>query len=161
MAIEIERKFYVEKLPDQILQGYEAIEIRQGYLAIHEDFTEVRIRSMNNTYWQTVKTAGNQLSRTEIEFTIKKEHFDALWPLTKGRSLSKTRYNIPYNQYLIDLDIYKDNLQGIIVAEVEFTSEEEAKAFIPPDWFTREITGVKAFKNFILATKGKPQHIEL
>lgn len=160
MAIEIERKFYVEKLPDQLLEGYAAIEIRQGYLAIHEDFTEVRIRSMNNTYWQTVKTAGSQLSRTEIEFPLKKELFDELWPLTKGRNLSKTRYNIPYHKFLVDLDVYQESLQGIIVAEVEFTSEEEAKAFTPPDWFSREITGVKAFKNFILATRGKPLQIE-
>ena len=79
-----------------------------------------------------------------------------LWPLTKGKRIEKTRYEINYMNSIIELDIYIGNLETLITAEVEFTSEEESKKFEPPDWLGEEITLDNRYKNKNLALKGIP-----
>jgi adenylate cyclase len=156
MATEIERKFLITTLPENLIGALEPNHILQGYLAVHEDKTEVRIRQFGGQYWQTIKSPGH-LSRLEFELLIEEQLFHDLWPLTKGRNLKKNRFNIPYHGKTIELDIYLENLTGLIVAEVEFKSMEECESFLPPDWFDREISGVREYKNFTLASEGLPQ----
>jgi adenylate cyclase len=47
-------------------------------------------------------------------------------------------------------------LDGLVVAEIEFPSEEDAKAFQPPHWLGEEVTGDHRYMNETLATKGLP-----
>ena len=42
--------------------------------------------------------------------------------------------------YTIELDLFREALDGITLAEVEFSSIEEAESFIPPDWFGEDVT---------------------
>lgn len=156
MAVEIERKYLITTLPNDILQDLPPNYIRQGYIAVHEDKTEVRIRQFGRQFWQTIKSPGH-LSRLEFEWQIDEELFRALWPLTTGRNLEKTRYNIPYREKTIELDVYTGHLDGLVVAEVEFTDMEDCEHFVAPEWFDREISGVRAYKNFVLASEGLPQ----
>jgi len=63
------------------------------------------------------------------------------------------RHLIPTGAGLtIELDIYSGDLAGLIVAEVEFASEDEADAFEPPNWFGPEVTDDARYKNQNLAT---------
>jgi adenylate cyclase len=63
----------------------------------------------------------------EEEMEIDAERFTRLWPLTEGRRLEKTRYLIPGSGDLtIELDVYSGGLRGLMVAEVEFGSEDAA-----------------------------------
>lgn len=57
----------------------------------------------------------------------------------------------------IELDRYREDLDGLLVAEVEFPDEEAADAFEPPEWFDEEVTGNKTYLNETLATKGLPR----
>lgn len=156
MATEIERKYLITNLPQNLLDGLKPNNILQGYIAVHADKTEVRIRKFAHQYWQTIKSPGH-LSRLEFELPIEEQLFHQLWPLTEGRNLEKNRYNIPYQDNLIELDVYTGELTGLIVAEVEFQSMDDCNSFIPPDWFAREISGVRTYKNFVLASEGLPQ----
>jgi CYTH domain-containing protein len=52
--------------------------------------------------------------------------------------------------------VYSGALTGLMVAEVEFPSEEAARAFVPPAWFGREVTNDSRYKNRRLATEGLP-----
>jgi CYTH domain-containing protein len=72
---EIERKFLVESLPENI-DDFEKKEIIQGYLAVAEDGTEVRLRKKGEKYFQTVKSGGGKV-RSEFEVEITREQFDA------------------------------------------------------------------------------------
>ncbi len=156
MAIEIEKKYLIRTLPEKLIVDLHPNNILQGYIAVHEDKTEVRIRKFGEDYWQTIKSPGH-LSRQEYEWNITQEQFHQLWPLTEGRNLTKNRYLIPYQERKIELDVYAGRLTGLVVAEVEFDSMKECSAFTPPGWFDEEISGVRKYKNFILASEGLPQ----
>lgn len=145
---EIERKWHIETLPD--LSGLKAKAITQGYLAIGKDGTEVRLRQKADQYFQTVKSEGG-LVRQEFETTLNQEQFDTLWPATDGKRLEKDRYKIPHDNHTIELDVYKGKLKGLVVAEVEFKSMDEAKSFSTPAWFGKDVTDNKGFKNKNLA----------
>jgi adenylate cyclase len=153
--IEIERKFLVPEPPGD-LDRHRSTAIEQGYVAIADDGTEVRIRRRGGSATLTVKSGGGR-SRVEEELEIEPRRFERLWPLTEGRRIEKTRYEIPLSDGLtIELDIYGGALAGLVVAEVEFDSEDDADVFSGPDWLGREVTDDKRYKNQRLACEGAP-----
>lgn len=154
MASEVERKYLVPAVPNTV-QAWTATEVRQGYLAIQEDSTEVRIRDREGTYWLTVKR-GKGLERQEEEVRLTAEQFEALWPLTDGRRVQKTRYAGTVEGQPVEVDIYRGALRGLVIAEVEFPSVSVGIAFEPPSWFGEEVTDEDRFKNQQLATLGSP-----
>jgi adenylate cyclase len=150
--VEVERKFLVADPPD--LAGTDADQIDQGYLAVGAD-DEVRVRRKGDRLLLTAKR-GSGLSRQEAEIELDRESFDELWQLTEGRRLHKRRHVIPQGDLKIEVDVYGGELEGLTVAEVEFSSEEEAKAFNPPEWLGEEVTGDHRYLNETLATVGAP-----
>ncbi|MGA9767775.1 MAG: CYTH domain-containing protein [Blastocatellia bacterium] len=153
LKTEVERKFFVSNPPD--LSGLKSEEILQGYIRTASDCAEVRVRQKGEKYFQTIKSDGG-LKRSEVEIEISKQQFDSLWTATKGRRLKKTRYEIPYEGLTIEMDVYRGGLAGLVVAEVEFVSEDASILFIPPSWFGQELTDDRAFRNKNLAKKGMP-----
>jgi CYTH domain-containing protein len=147
--VEIERKFLVERVPDDL--GGTARRIDQGYVALDEG-AEVRVRRIGDELWLTVKGTGG-LSRVEEEVRLSREQFESLWPLTEGRRIEKTRHTLPGG---VEVDVYDGSLTGLVVAEIEFASEEESAAFVPPDWFGAEVTDDPRYKNRALAVGGRP-----
>jgi|ERR671930_1885428 CYTH domain-containing protein len=148
--MEIERKFLVEQLPPE-LEDAPARRIDQGYLALDEG-AEVRLRRHGDELSLTVKGAGG-LSRVEEAFDLDERQFQSLWPLTEGRRVEKTRHEVPGG---IEVDVYEADLAGLVVAEVEFPSEDESAAFEPPTWFGEEVTEDQRYKNRALAVNGRP-----
>jgi adenylate cyclase len=94
---------------------------------------------------------GNKSAREEREIRLSAEQFDALWPATEGRRLTKVRYDISWKKWLIEIDVYRGRHDGLIVAEVEFEDEKECQKFVPPDWFAEEVTGKSRYSNVVLA----------
>jgi CYTH domain-containing protein len=150
--VEVERKFLVPDPPD--LAGTEADEIEQGYLAIGAD-GEVRLRRKGEKHLLTAKR-GTGLSREEAETELELDAFERLWPLTEGRRLHKRRHVIPHGDLKIEVDVYQRDLEGLVVAEVEFGSEDDARRFEPPGWIGDEVTGDERYLNETLATQGRP-----
>ena len=148
MSLEIERKFLLDRLPQDLHQA-ESVSIRQGYLFSGKD-REIRIRQIGNTYLQTVKT-GEGLIRQEIEVPLKKYQFDTLWEGTEGVRLEKIRYTYFWDGCSLFLDEYRGKLDGLIVGEVEFPSIEEARGFQSPGFFLEEITYDPRYRNRKLA----------
>ena len=149
--MEIERKFLVETPPD--LTGSEPIEIEQGYLAVGAD--EVRLRRMGAERLLTVKR-GAGMSREELEVPLPSESFERLWPLTESRRIRKRRHAIPCGRVSIELDVFEGECDGLLIAEAEFPSEEDARSFDPPGWLGSEITGDRDYLNATLACQGPP-----
>jgi adenylate cyclase len=150
--MEVERKFLVAKPPD--LGDTESDEIEQGYLAIGSD-GEVRLRRKGEKLVLTAKR-GSGISREEAEVELDREAFERLWPLTEGRRLHKRRHLIPHDDLTIELDVYEGDLAGLLVAEIEFDSEDQARRFEPPGWIGEEVTGDERYLNETLATHGRP-----
>ena len=145
--MEIERKFLVKELPD--LSGVKSSEIKQGYVST---LPEIRVRKLDNKYYRTEKDEGTVV-RQEREWEISKDEADKLFSEVKTNIIEKTRYYLPYGKYTIELDIYKGKFEGLVVVEIEFPTIEEATAFVPPDWFSEDISEKKEYRNKILALK--------
>ncbi|MDY6820460.1 MAG: adenylate cyclase [Deferribacterota bacterium] len=149
--LEIEKKYLVKNIPLD-LRKYECIDIVQGYIAVEEGFSEVRVR-IGKKHSLTVKSYHTNY-RFEKELLVSKKDSLELMKFCSSRTVSKKRYIIPYDDYVIELDIYKGKLEGLIIAEVEFKSEEELLRFKKPDWFEKDVTDDKRYKNKNLAIYG-------
>lgn len=155
---EIERKFLVKILPKN-WRALPHVKVRQGYLAIAQDRTEIRVRQKGKIYLQTIKSGGDK-TRLEIEIKITKKQFDALWPATKNRRVEKMRYFVPHAQKSIEkieMDLYQGSLKGLKVVEVEFPNQKASNNFKKNDWFGREVTLDRNYKNQNLALYGLPK----
>ena len=150
---EIERKWLIDKLPFDPGK-YEYLEIEQAYLSASPT---VRVRKENDGYYLTYKGAGNtegnsDLSHSEYNLPLDMDSYEHLKEKRDGRLIKKKRYLIPIeNSLTIELDIFEQPFEGLILAEVEFDSEEEALSFKAPDWFGRDVTGEAAYKNAVMA----------
>lgn len=144
--MEIERRFLVKNIPDNI-ENYEKQNITQGYISTSP---VIRLRKNNDSFYLTCKGKG-LLVRDEWETAITKEQFDTLWFKVDGNKINKTRYKIPLNNHVAELDIYLDHLDGLVTVEVEFATVEDSKIFIAPDWFYKELTLDERYTNAYLA----------
>ena len=136
--MEIERKFLIKQIPEGCT-SFPCRQIEQAYLNTDP---VVRVRRDNDDYYLTYKGKG-LLSREEYNLPLNKEAYEHLLAKADGIILTKKRYMIPVpgNDHLtIELDVFEGHYDGLILAEVEFASEEEAKAFNPPAWFGGDVT---------------------
>ena len=148
--IEIERKFLVKKIPDN-LDTYERIDMTQGYLNTNP---VVRVRKENDDYVLTYKGSG-LLSHSEYNLPLNKEAFDHLLKKCDGIIISKSRYKIPIeNNLTAELDIFKGDLDSLKLVEVEFDSVEEANNFTPPEWFGEDVTTDGRYHNSYISKYG-------
>lgn len=164
MKKEIERKYEVNSLPKD-LKIEKAMDIEQVVIYKDEN-THIRIRKVqetypnkNTTYIYTIKTKGDIKynnkydigKKYEIESEIEKDEYEKLKQRKISNKINKKRIVIPIEENLkVEIDVYKDYLEGLLTAEVEFSNEENAKDFQKPDWFGKEI-GYKELSNRKLA----------
>ena len=93
--------------------------------------------------------------REEYNLPLTQEGYEHLKPKTDGILIAKKRYLIPLTEkWTIELDIFEGELSGLILAEVEFETEEEANHFTPPEWFGEDVTFSKSYQNSTLSRYG-------
>ena len=153
VGTEIERKFLLDGLPPQLAFARRTA-ILQGYLALDGE-TEVRVRRTPRGDTLTIKHGGGEV-RVEEELELDARRADALWELTEGRRLQKTRRMMLVEGLEVSVDEYFGELEGLVVAEVEFDDEDAAREFMPPAWFGREVTGESEYANRSLSVDGLP-----
>lgn len=145
--MEIERKFLIKKLPDN-LTSYKARKIEQAYLCTDP---VVRVRRDNDDYYLTYKSRG-MIVREECNLPLTKEAYGHLLAKADGNIITKTRYEIPEKDNLtIELDVFEGKFDGLLLAEVEFVSEEEALGYIPPEWFGEDVSNSTKYHNSTLS----------
>ena len=147
--MEIERKFLIKKdrFPDNLAQ-YPCHEIEQGYLCTEP---VVRIRRQDDEYYLTYKSKGF-MTREEYNLPLTKDAYLHLKPKADGLVISKTRYLIPEkNRLTIELDVFHQEYEGLLLAEVEFPSQEEAESYCPRDWFGEDVTFSSRYHNSTLS----------
>ena len=145
--MEIERKFLIKKLPDN-LTSYKARKIEQAYLCTDP---VVRVRRDNDVYYLTYKSKG-MIVREEYNLPLTKEAYGHLLAKADGNIITKTRYEIPEKDNLtIELDVFEGKFDGLLLSEVEFASEEEALGYIPPEWFGEDVSNSTKYHNSTLS----------
>ena len=136
MGIEIERKFLIDtnKLPT-LKNGYT---IKQGYIQT-VDHTTVRVRIRDKEAFLTIKGKSVGASRLEFEYPIPlQDANDMLNNLCQKSFIDKTRYLVEHEGHVWEVDILEGSNKGLVIAEVELKSEDEA--FTLPNWVMKEVT---------------------
>ncbi len=159
--MEIERKFTISKLPDN-LTAYPCRIIEQAYLNTDP---VVRIRRQDDDFYLTYKGKG-LLAREEYNLPLNEASYYHLREKADGNIISKKRYVIPiahpqfdttYTSSVgisidqislsVELDIFEAPFDSLVIAEVEFPNQEMAEAFLPLDWFSQDVTNDPAYHN--------------
>ena len=147
MGKEIERKWLLRSVPKDLKSCPHHI-IEQGYLNTNP---VVRIRRQDDTYVLTYK-GGGLMERVEYNLPLDRDSYEHLKEKVDGILISKTRYIIPLENGLkIELDHFKNPHEGLYLAEIEFPSVEEAKAYVAPEWFGRDVTYDIDYHNSVMS----------
>jgi CYTH domain-containing protein len=56
---------------------------------------------------------------------------------------------------VVELDVFSGKNNGLVIAEVEFETQEQAELFQKPDWFGKEVTNDLAYRNSNLSKPAK------
>ncbi|WP_461532623.1 CYTH domain-containing protein [Sinomicrobium sp.] len=149
--IETERKFLVKSEVFR-KEAQSAVRIVQGFLNTHPERT-VRVRIKGDKGFITVKGKSNQsgLSRFEWEKAISVTDAEALLGLCEKGVIEKIRHEIKTEKHLIEVDEFLGDNAGLIIAEIELTSEDED--FYRPDWLGKEVTGDIRYYNSQLSRR--------
>lgn len=148
MAQEIEKKFRVNG--DFKSHAHKQTRITQGYLSSVPERT-VRVRIKGDKGFITIKGIGNDTgaSRYEWEKQIPVEEVEELLKICEPGVIDKTRYLVASGKHTFEVDEFYGENEGLIVAEVELESEDEA--FEKPSWLGKEVTGdVKYFNSMLM-----------
>ena len=144
--MEIERKFLIPRLPEN-LASYPSRLLEQAYLCTDP---VVRVRRSDDSYILTYKSKGLMV-REEYNLPLTAEAYAHLREKADGKLITKRRYLIPFGKYTIELDLFSSPKPDLMLAEVEFSSEEEALAFKAPDWFGEDVTSSSEYHNSTLS----------
>ena len=149
--IEIERKFLVTS-DDFKKEAQSTTRIVQGFLNSDKERT-IRVRIKDNQGFLTVKGASKDggLSRFEWEKDISKEEADSLLKLCEEGIIDKIRYNVQVENHLFEVDEFRGENEGLVVAEVELNHVSEI--FKKPSWLGKEVTGLSKYYNSQLSKK--------
>jgi len=155
---EIEKKWLIDK--DKIpynLSNAEVIEIEQTYISFSP---EIRVRRINKgeEYTFAVKTnmTSDGMIRDEMENSITEEEYNNMIKKREGSTIYKTRYQFLDGDYVLAIDIFSGDLEGLAYLEIEFENEEQANNFKEPNWVIKDVTGDVNYKNGHLARYGIP-----
>ena len=144
MAVEIERKFLVDKEKWDKVDKPTGKHYRQGYI-LSDDIKTIRVRVTDELGYMTIKGKTKGISRLEYEYTIPVNEGVELLNNFAVSELEKIRYCINYEGKIWEIDEFLGDNQGLLVAEIEL--EDESETFKLPPWVTIEVTGDKKYYN--------------
>jgi adenylate cyclase len=126
-----------------------ATRITQGYLSsVPESTVRVRIKGAKGLI--TIKGIGSAsgASRYEWDKEIPVAGVEVLLTICEPCVIDKTRYLVEAGEHTYEVDEFYGDNEGLTVAEVELSSEEEA--FVKPEWLGEEVTGDVKYYNSML-----------
>ncbi len=143
MGKEIEKKFLIKN--DEWREGAKGTRYRQGYLSTVKERT-VRVRTIDDRGFLTIKGVNVGAVRAEYEYEIPaKDADEMLTDLCEKPLIEKNRYKISYKNLVWEIDEFFGDNNGLIVAEVELTDEDQS-IDLPP-WIGKEVTGDPKYFN--------------
>jgi CYTH domain-containing protein len=147
MAQEIERKFLVrgEEWRGQAVGRL----YRQAYVSTTAGAT-VRVRIVETQAYLTLKGPSRGASRAEFEYAIPLgDAEEILATLCCGPQIEKYRHRIAAGELVWEVDEFRGDNQGLVLAEVELTQEDQNVPL--PVWIGAEVTGDRRYDNASLA----------
>jgi CYTH domain-containing protein len=149
VAREIERKFLVVGTAWKV--SARGVRFRQGYLSRIEERT-VRVRTEETRAVLTVKGLTTGVARLEFEYEIPLHDANRMLDeLCERPLIEKSRYRVEAGGLIWEIDEFHGENDGLVLAEVELTSAEQA--FARPEWVGREVSGDPRYFNSNLAAR--------
>jgi adenylate cyclase len=148
MAIEIERKFLVDKEKWRQLDKGQPVFYKQGYITSQPAKT-IRVRIFSDKAFLTIKGSTTGASRVEFEYEIPVDDANELFTDFCISSVAKNRYEIQHAGKIWEVDEFLEDNEGLLVAEIELDSENEL--FDLPAWVAEEVTKESKYYNVNLA----------
>jgi adenylate cyclase len=139
--IELEKTYLAKYLPQELKQC-ESKEIIDIYIPKESRHPVIRIRKNGNKYEITKKEPINVDDSSEmLEQTIvlTQDEFNTLKNLD-GKKVRKIRYYYNYKKNIAEIDVFQDELKGLVVVDFEFKTIKEKNEFIIPDFCAHDIT---------------------
>jgi len=148
MNIEIERKFLINKIPENCKKS---IHIKQYYMHIDDNFVQ-RLRFFNNEKAIiSLKQNCAGLSRYEFEYEILLSDAKKIVSISNSNFTEKIRHIIYFDSIKWEIDEFLGDNKGLLIAEVEL--ESEGQHITLPDWIDSEVTNQNKYFNYNLALK--------
>lgn len=147
MATEIERKFLLADgvtAADIAARASKSSRIAQGYLTA-DPVRTVRVRIKGEQGYITVKGKNDGIARLEFEYPIPLADAEAILTLCAAPLIEKTRYIIPQDDLVWEVDVFSGDNAGLIVAEIELPAVDTP--FTCPDWVGAEVSGDPRYYN--------------
>jgi len=142
MHLEIERKFLVK---NNVFPRINGTSIQQGFISTDKERL-VRIRVKGDEAFLTIKGNAHTLSRPEFEYPIPMQDAEYLLEnLCTQPLIEKTRYVTKHGKMKWEIDEFKGENKGLVIAEVEMENEDQQIDL--PAWVTVEVTGDPKYYN--------------
>jgi len=140
--LEIERKFLIK--PELWQPPVNGVEIKQGYLSVDPERV-VRVRVAGEKAFLTIKGKPVGIVRTELEYEIPKNEAEVLLNLCLDFPVEKIRFKEKIGELVWEIDIFKGENEGLIMAEVELADENQNVDL--PDWVGDEVSSDSRYYN--------------
>ena len=147
---EIERKYLVKQGIHNVIAKIRPHQITQAYL-VNEKSKSVRIRIMDEVAYLTIKSDMIGITRKEYEYEIPVNEALSLIESFDLKMLKKKRYKVDFNSKTWEIDVFDENLDGLVLAEIELQREDEK--FEIPEWVGLEVTSDPAYLNASLINR--------
>lgn len=147
MSTEIERKFLL-KNDSWKSEADAGKEYSQGYI-VGSDQASVRVRIEGEQAFINIKSATIGITRLEYEYEVPlNEAYEMLDSLCEKPLISKTRYLVKVQSHTWEIDVFKGDNAGLVVAEIELSDVNES--FIKPSWIGEEVSDDARYYNVCL-----------
>lgn len=154
-SVEVELTFLARELPKEI-KGASGTPLTDIYVPDTAGaHPHVRLRQKGDVYEITKKfpiTEGDVSVQQEITIPLTQDEFEPL-ATSSTRRVSKIRYNVAINGYDAEVDVFQDNLEGLVLIDFEFASEADKDAFVAPDVCLKDVTQEEWIAGGMLAGK--------
>lgn len=124
------------------LEKCEHVEIADIFIPESFKHPVLRIRKRGNRFEITKKepiAEGDKSEQSEYTISLSEDEYKSLAEL-KGKRFRKIRYYYPLEGRNAEIDVYKDDLEGLAVAEFEFDSKEEKDNFQMPEFCLADVS---------------------
>lgn len=150
MPLEIEHKYLVNPEAWAKVVPYKSVSLQQAYLLTDPEKT-IRVRTMNEEAYLTIKGKSQGASRAEYEYGIPIAEARELILHFGSKPVEKTRHYVQVEGKTWEVDEFKGANEGLLVAEIELQSEEES--YVLPEWAELNVTQDQRYANSNLSIK--------
>jgi CYTH domain-containing protein len=140
--LELEKTYLAKNIPSN-LKNCEHKEIIDIYIPKESVHPSLRIRKSGNKFEMTKKEPikeGDASVQREQTIILTEPEFKVFHGQLDGRKVRKIRYNYIYNNLTAEFDVFKDELEGLVLIDFEFSTEKEKELFAMPNFCLADVT---------------------